>query len=252
MMRLFLAIAATLLMSSSFAAPEISGTPEELREFLGAKNKTVTISAEASELSYTDKAIVSLVVTTENKKLANAIDANSKLRHSIRKTLTMSGIRGKHINSSRFSTSPQFGLLSKVPNSYKVVNRMAIGIFDETQLKEIATVADTHPQIQVSDTVFEHTEKELFRNRVKESALYKVLEQKKFYEKNLGVRLSPVSFKDTQVHDTPTQGATVLESVVNKKRSASGESYVKSKGIGRPSFDEIKYHATVSVEFDVE
>lgn len=239
----------------SFSAPELKGSPQELRGFLHPEEKIVTISGEAEEKAYSDKAIVSLVITTENKLLSQAISANGEFRKKITETLTSRGISGDSINSSRFSTSPQFGWFGKKPSSYKVVNRMAISITKEEHLKEIASVADAYQEVELSDTEFEHTKKDEFNEKVKAEALEKVLGQKEFYEKSLGVKLVPIGFRDSNVRQVATRGAMVLEEVVVTARRREESSYSSSSKysdeLHDPSFDEVVYEASVSVDFRI-
>jgi len=44
-----------------YAAPELKGTPDELRRFLHPSDYIVSISGNAQETAFSDKAIVSLV-----------------------------------------------------------------------------------------------------------------------------------------------------------------------------------------------
>lgn len=251
--RLFvvLMVAASL---PALAEPEIKGNPSELRQFLHPQDEVVTIYGEAEEKAYTDKAVISLVITTEDKLLAASIEANSKLRERVTKQLVKAGIAGDDIKSSKFSTSPQYGWFGKKPDNYKVVNRMAISITDERHLKEVAAIADIHPEIELSNTVFEHTQKDKFKEQVKLKALDNVMKQKAMYERNLGVKLVPVGFKDTKISHVPTQGAAVLEEVVVRGIRAGGYS---SKSDYAPaqsreaSFDEIRYQASISVDFKI-
>jgi hypothetical protein len=75
-------------------------------------------------------------------------------------------------------------------------------------------VTDANPEIELSDITFEHSEEEAFKQGAKQKALDDVLEQKQFYEKNLGVRLIAVGFRDASVGQGPTPGARVVEEVV--------------------------------------
>jgi len=176
-----------------YAAPELKGAPDELRRFLHPSDYIVSISGDAQETAFSDKAIVSLVVTTEEPKLSAAIAANGSLRTQTAAELTAAGIKADNINNSRFSMSPQYGWFGKTPTSFKVVNRMAIAIFDESELKAVANVADESAQMQISDTTFEHTKRDEFRALVKKRALDKILAQKALYEDRLGVTLGPVA-----------------------------------------------------------
>ena len=70
-MNIFKYIAFLLLFSPAvIAAPEIKGNPDELRGFLHPNASIVSLSARAEEKAYTDKAIVSVVVTTEDELLS--------------------------------------------------------------------------------------------------------------------------------------------------------------------------------------
>ena len=246
----------SLLSVCANSAPELKGNPQELRGFLHPEEKIVTITGDAEKKAYSDKAIVSVVITTENKRLSDAISENGEFRKKITKTLMSKGIDGDSIKSSKFSTSPQFGWFDSKPSSYKIVNRMAISITKEDHLKEIAAVADTSKEVEISDTEFEHTKKEEFDEKVKAEALEKVLKQKAFYEKSLGVKLVPVGFRDSYVHQRATRGAMILEEVVVTARKREDSSYSfgsnYSDEVQVPSFDEVVYEANVSVDFRID
>lgn len=257
------AITALLLIASSTVAlanPELKGNPEDLRQFLHPKDKLVSIYAQAEEKAYSDKAIVSLVITTEDKLLSESLSKNSQLRENITQQLVSAGITPENIKSSKFSTSPQYGWFGKKASSYKVVNRMAVSIIDEAHLQAIAAVADGKLEIELSDTAFEHSRKDELEDKVKTLALAKVMKQKEFYEKNLGVQLTPVGFRKSNVGRTATRGAMVLEEVVvtARKRSSNDEASTSKRYNSRPepesesSFDEIRYEAGITVDFKIQ
>ena len=245
------------LSTATFAQPELKGSPNELRQFLHPSEKIVTLSAKAEEKAYSDRAIISLVVTSEDKQLSTSISNNITLRESISQQLVTAGINPDHIKSSKFSTSPQYGWFGKKPDSYKVVNRMAVTITQESQLKTIASVADSKEQIELSDIAFEHSQKDAFKNQVKQLALEKVMKQKALYETSLGVTLTPVSFRDNRLWVRGTQGAQMLEEIVvtatkrSRSYNDSGENFSNSAAAKsvESSFDEIVYTAEVFVDF---
>ena len=249
-----------LICTSSFfamATPELKGSPEELRQFLHPSERIVSLHGQAEEKAYSDRAIISLVITTEDKQLSNSIAANSNLREFISEQLTSEGIESDSIKSSKFSTSPQYGWFGKKPDSYKVVNRMAITINDESQLKTIATVADSKAEIELSDTAFEHSKADEYKNKVKKLALGKAMKQKAFYESSLGVTLTPVGFRNSQIRFRGTQGANMLEEiVVTATKRSMGK--MQDMALSRPtpkqpsSFDEIEYEAEIYIDFKIE
>ena len=257
MTRLISCLLFCLLPLAAVAQPELKGSPNELRQFLHPSEKIVTLSAEAEEKAYSDRAIISLVVTSEDKQLSTSISNNITLRESISQQLVTAGINPDHIKSSKFSTSPQYGWFGKKPDSYKVVNRMAVTITQESQLKTIASVADSKEQMELSDIAFEHSQKDAFKSQVKQLALEKVMKQKALYETSRGVTLTPVSFRDNRLWVRGTQGAQMLEEIVvtatkrSRSYNDSGENFSNSaapKSI-ESSFDEIVYTAEVFVDF---
>jgi uncharacterized protein YggE len=259
MKKIIIIIMLLAITSSGVAAkPELKGNPDDLRQFLYPSDKIVSIYAQAEEKAYSDKAIISLVITTEDKKLSESLSKNSKLRESITKQLVGSGIDQDNIKSSKFSTSPQYGWFGKKPNSYKVVNRMAVSITEEDQLKEIAAVSDSKEEVELADTAFEHTKKDETEDMVKEQALAKVMKQKEFYEKSLGIKLVPVGFRKANIGHRATRGAMVLEEVVVTARKKSSSLQDTSMSISaydsnaESSFDEIKYEAGIYVDFKIE
>jgi len=242
---------------SAFAQPELKGSPNELRHFLHPNDKIVTLSAEAEEKAYSDRAIISLLITSEDKLLSVSISNNIALRESISQQLVSAGINPEYIKSSTFSTSPQYGWFGKKPDSYKVVNRMAVTITEESQLNTIAGVADSEEEIELSDIAFEHSKKDAYKSKVKQLALEKVMKQKALYESSLGVTLTPVSFRDNRLWVKGTQGAQMLEEVVvtaskrsrSYKDSAADFAQSVAPRSVESSFDEIVYTAEIFVDF---
>ena len=237
--------------------PELKGSPQDLRGFLYPTDHLVTIYGQAEEKAYSDKAIVSLVITTENERLSLAISDNSALRATLTQSLVDAGISPASIKSSKFSSSPQYGWFGKKPSSYKVVNRMAVSIEKEAHLKEIAVVADRHEEAELSDTTFEHTQKDAFNNRVKAQALKKIITQKEFYEQSLGVKLTPIGIRDSNIRQRATRGALMLETVVATtvnvdREGLSSVSKRQQRPATAPSFDEVKYEANLAVDFKIE
>jgi len=257
MIRLTTCLLFCSLHLNAFAQPELKGSPNELRHFLHPNDKIVTLSAEAEEKAYSDRAIISLLITSEDKLLSVSISNNIALRESISQQLVSAGINPEYIKSSTFSTSPQYGWFGKKPDSYKVVNRMAVTITEESQLNTIAGVADSEEEIELSDIAFEHSKKDAYKSKVKQLALEKVMKQKALYESSLGVKLTPVSFRDNRLWVKGTQGAQMLEEVVvtaskrsrSYKDSAADFAQSVAPRSVESSFDEIVYTAEIFVDF---
>lgn len=242
------------------AAPELKGSPQELRGFLYPRDHIVSISAQAEEKAYSDQAIISLVIKTEAKKLAQSISNNSKLRQQFTQDLIQAGLESEAIKSSKFSSSPQYGWFGNKPSSYEVINRMAITIKQSEHLETIASIVDQYDQVELSDTTFEHSQKDALQDAVKEKALKKILKRKQFYEQSLGLKLTPVDIRESNFRHQATEGAMALDEAVSAssarlKRSVQAmPAPVPQMGRspGKQSFDEIKYEAHLTVEFKIE
>ena len=244
-----------IMSTAAFSQPELKGNPEELRQFLHPVDRIVSLVGDANEKAYSDKAIVSLVITTEDKLLSNAIASNGQLRSTISERLLAAGIKSAQIKSSTFSTSPEYGWFGKKPASYKVVNRMAITISDERDLKLIAQLADSQEALELSEITFEHSQKDATQLKVKQQALSKVMAQKAFYESSLGVTLTPIGFRDANLGYRATRGALMLEEVIVTASKRMGNQAESADAYSAPrdvSFDEIEYTAEIVVDFKIE
>ncbi len=173
----------TILLAISVCAnssPEIKGNPDELRSYFHPKEKTLIISDKAEETAYTDEAIVNLVVKTEDKLLSKSMRKNSELRQKITTILSSKGINESNIKNSKFSSSPQYGWFGRKPDSYEVMNRVAIKISTEKHMEDIAEISDNHAEITLSGTTFNHTQKNEYEQMVKKEALDRVLIKRNF------------------------------------------------------------------------
>lgn len=232
------------------AAPELKGSPSELKQFLHPKENIITITRTAEEVVYKDVAIVSLVVTTEEDELAEALNENTQLRTKISAVLLKAGIPLKDINNAKFSTSPDYGWFGNKPDSYKVSNIVAVRINNEKALQSIAQIVDNNNEVTLLKTEYEHAKKEEYINKVKTKALDKVLKEKDFYAKKLGIQLLPVSFRDDNAN--PQHDVQLMETRSYRsskmKESVSAQASTRQK----TSFEKIIYKARVSVSFKVK
>ncbi|WHI52329.1 SIMPL domain-containing protein [Microbulbifer sp. MLAF003] len=239
-----------LLSNICVAEPEIKGSPQELRGILYPVDNIVTIRGSAEETAYSDRAIISLVVTTEEEQLSDAITANHSLRTKLRQSLITTGIDQDKIKNSRFSSSPQFGWLGKRPNSYKVMNRVAITIEGEDQLQAVARLADQNKEVMIVNTAFEHSKERQTNKEVQSQALQNILQQKTDYEMVLGVKLIPVGIRKNNTYFRATGGAMAIEEVVvTGSRVQQDDLYSFEQ---EPSFDEILYEADLAVDFRIQ
>lgn len=249
-----LTLSLIMSMPMSFAQTELKGSPEDLRKFLHPQAQLVTLSDKVEKKAYSDKAIIHLVITTEGKTLSESLTHNNTVREKVRTDLIAKGINEKDIKNAKFTSTPEYGLFSKKPSTYKVINRISVSIFAEADLRNLALVADSHAEVELAKTEFEHTEKDAFEQQVKYEVLKKINKQKEFYEKSLNVQLVPVTFRDTRVNRQPTAGARAVyeveEVIVTGIRASASDKY-HAEAPSEPSFDELVYSAELVVDYQV-
>lgn len=239
----------SILSVNAFAATELKGSPQELKQFLHPNENIITISRTAEEVAFKDIAIISLVATTEDDELSVALKKNANLRSKVSTALSSAGIPLKHINNAKFSTSPDYGWFGDKPDSYKVSNIISVRITNENGLTSIAKVVDDNKEITLLNTEYEHSKKEEYTEKVKQKALAKVLKEKAFYAKNLGIKLQPVSFRDT--NSEPQHNIEMIQ-VSGMKMSSANDSYSsRSRKSAPTSFEKLVYRAKISVSFKV-
>ena len=166
--------------NASLAQAQMSGTPEELREFLYPRPHTVNIKGEGELHACKDVATVSLLITTEDRDLSIAMSQNQSLRDTLIDVFTAAGIPGSAINNARFSSAPQFGLLGRNPNAYQVSARLEVKARSEEHLQFLATAADEHEEVVFDDTEFEHSDEEEFQRLIRELVIEDVMTQKTY------------------------------------------------------------------------
>lgn len=237
------------------AETELKGSPEELRQFLHPVENTVTLTGTHEETAFSDKAKISLIITTETERLGDSMKANSALRTTISQSLVDAGVEAEEINTSKFSSSPQFGWFGSKPKSFEVVNRMSVGITDEAHLQLLANLTDDNDEVVMAGMEFEHTARDDFQNKVKATALDKALAQKAAIEEQLGVELIPIGLNERMAAPSRTMGANMIEEVVVTAQRADSASRVRQESFAASppaqTFDEVVYQATLFVTFKV-
>ena len=236
--------------SSVIAAPEMKGTPDELRAFLHPESKTVMIRGDAEEIAFSDLAHVTIIVTTKEQTMTEALQQNSELRAGFVERFVRSGISPDRINNAQFSSSPQYGWFGRKPKEYEVVNRLKVTVDGEDQLKLLSETADQYEEASVGGIEFEHSEKEAFEEKVKEAALDDAITSSSKYATKLGLELTPVSFRFVDVRPRRPYSSGIIEEVVvtaTKARAVAADTYVAPP----VTFDEVEYKSIVEVVFEV-
>ncbi|TBR44683.1 DUF541 domain-containing protein [Marinomonas agarivorans] len=241
---------------SAHAEPELKGSPNELKGFLHPAKKIIVISKDAEEIAFKDVAVMSLVVTTKDDALAQSLAKNNKLRNTITKTLVSKGIVADRIKNAKFSTSPDYGWFGDKPDSYKVNNTVTVRIENEAELEHVAKIIDQYDEVTLQKTEYEHSEKEVYLQKVTEAALNKVLAQQAFYAKKLGIELVVDSFvaQDAYVEQNYAPQHYDRKAKYQNQRIESALALDEAGSTEEPatSFEKLTYRARVTVNFTVK
>lgn len=255
MRALIIALPIYALAQCVYAEPELKGSPEELIGFLHPKKNIVSISDTATKRSYSDEAIISLIVTTESKLLSDALKQNESVRSKLLNQLLASGLSTQQIQNSKFSSNPQYGWFGKTPESHKVVNRISITIHKEKQLQNIATTADTMKQVELKGIEFKNTKEEALKTELKDVALAKIMKSKAQYEQSLNLKLKARGFRELYNDAQATMGANALEETLHLRENENSRTSFISKSYEAPAqssgFDEMNYRVALTVDFIV-
>ncbi len=239
----------------SLAQAQLSGTPDELREFLHPRPNTVNINGEGELTAYKDVAKISLMVTSNERSLSQAMQVNQALRLELIQEFIAAGIPADAINNSKFSSSPQFGLFGRNPNSFEVSARMEIEVVSEEHLQLLAAAADEHDEVDFQSTAFEHSEEDAFEDQVTQMALQDVMAQKAYYESSLGLELKAINFFYGGIRQMaramPRTMMTPELAMDSNNRPAASSLAVSSALPVAPTFDEVEYQTNINVVFEI-
>ncbi len=256
MNRIFAIFVSLTLSSSLYAAPELSGNPDELSHYLLEQRKIVTINGSATEEVEADTAIVAITVRTKDAKLNDALQENEKARQAIKDNLQQAGIANDKVKASKFSSSPNFSWFRDKPSSYEITNEVKITISNEEQLRAIAKIVDVQKDVLMGGTEFKDSQKVSHEQKALQKALAEVKSKQKLYEQSLGILLTPVRVLDQNVYAQrlqqirpQTRGYAQRDDVVMMKNMVTSEASMEPE----PSadFGAIAYSANAVVEFIV-
>jgi uncharacterized protein YggE len=192
--------------------------------------------------------------------LEAALKANQDIRKQMLEKLAKAQIDPNDVIASKFSSTPQYGFWSKRPKSYEVVNAVQIPVSNEKDFQVIASVVDSHEQIDYAGLSFEHSGKEQTRREAVAKACEDLMSEKAMYEKQLACRLYMKSFYEGRVADNAALLGGGLTGGYDKGYGYmySGFATDETPPIAitgseeAASFGEIKYTASVTAEFKLQ
>lgn len=235
------------------AEPELRGTASDLAHYISDVPKTVIVAGEAEVRVPAHRAVVSLRVIAENKSLQEAMRSNQELRGKVADFLINLGLDGGRIQTSRFSSTPKFGMFGDKAKSYRVENQVRVFVQDEKEFQSVAGAVDKWAEVQYDGVEFEYADKEAQKQAALVKACDNADERKKIYEQKLGFKLTATRFNEEQVfqRDAMLRNSYIPNTIMSGLPASSGKA---SDAVveATDSFGEIVYTAHVAVEYAVQ
>lgn len=263
-MRHIIALMLCLIPIYVHAEPQISGTPSEIGKFLEPEAPTVTLVGEGKLQLQADRAIVRVLVTTENKLLSEALKKNENLRRGLTQALTNAGLSADRILSSRFSSVPEQSNWSDKVRSYRISHQMKITIDNGQQFSALAQFIDQTPEMRMQELEPDHSAKDEQYTKVLQEAFKNVEKKKALYEQALGQKLTPKTAREASgvavanrmpqsnqynINEITANGGTRMAKAATPIPGSSevGGLDINSTGF----FGELSYRVVVSVDYAV-
>jgi uncharacterized protein YggE len=228
-----------------WAEPIIKGTPDELNSLLLERHQIINIHGNSEVEASADRAIISLVVKTSESRFRTALEKNRRIRDSLQEKLIQKGIPPENIQFSRFSNTPNYGFFGDNPSSFDVSNEVKITISKEESLSDIAAIVDAQDEVHFVGSSIEHSLEEQSKLEALEKAIENAMQKRDIYQRQLGMKLRALKVTEQHVGVMPVQ-------MLREKPMKTLSSVVEMKPELQSHFGEVKYQATVDVEFVVQ
>ena len=237
-----------LFCTCAFAEPEIKGTPDELRIYLGGEKHFVDLTATHQSKVKADRAIVNINITTIEPSLQRAIERNREIEKTVIKTLVKALIPEENIMTTSFSSIPQSGLFNRKVKNYRISNVIKVRINDEKQFIQIAGMVDGFKEISLAGMDYESSEKETLKMEAIGKACDIINAKKELFENKFGVKLLIRGFQDETIEDYLSTGvmADFEEASYLSKMSISSPQQVET------GFGQIILRSKVTAAFEIE
>ena len=238
--------------------PELKGTPGELSSYLSSVPRTITLHASGEIKVQADKAIVTVIITSEDEKLALTIEKNNHLRDDLTNGLLARGLTREQISTGKFTNTPQQGLFSSRVKSYKIENSVLVIIHDDSQFAAIAAEIDKNDKLSYSTVRFEHSLNDKNRLNALALALANLNDKKNACEKGLQISLKLLSFKEDLLTPAEVLPPMPRYAMKNKNSMSSASSLevepsaVSHAELATMGLGEITYAIHVHADYNLQ
>jgi len=168
--------------------------------------RTISISGEGKVTTIPDIALVSLGLTTEKPKVADAQSENSKTMNSLIDKLKLLGIDSKDIKTTNYTIYPVYDYPNnnQVLRGYTVSQDVQVKIRQTDKVDDVLKVAGDLNLNQIGGLSFDIDDPEGYRQEARIKALENAKQKADALSKIMGVKLGKViSFSESGGINTP-------------------------------------------------
>ena len=266
MNRAVIVVCGVLLMGSvTSAEPELSGSISEVEAHVSKSRKLVFLEGVAERTVESDRAVISMRISTQEKKFKDALVANTTKRTELVSKMTKAGIERDRIHVSKFSSTPSHGSWSGKVKTYGIRNTVRVEAESETELEVVAGLIDEIEGVALISFTFKNGEAEKIRKELTAESFAKLEEKKLFYEKTLGVALVPRQIGKPAASAArggftrglryfaldPNQSVSSMSGALAAPELAMMVHGFENRGDSGEAFDELTYRAVATVGYEV-
>ena len=259
-MRICTILLAGMLTVRALAAPELTGTPDQLAAHLSALPGLVTLAAEAELKVEADTAEATVQVSSTDRSFEAGLRRNQDIRSDLIRALVEAGVPADRVSMSRFSSVPAHGFLTGKVKSYRIESNVTVRASSEEEIGTVAGLVDARAEVSFLGLRFTDSQKDRHEKECLEDALARLDTLRATHERQVGVTLVPRSIGPKAV--AHGRGLSAGLPVAGEKALGFGSSLLPAEqsvvvhalGQQQPAvsqFDQIVYRAAVSVTYDV-
>jgi uncharacterized protein YggE len=205
---------------------------------------TISISGEGKVTAVPDIANISIGLTTEKSKVAEAQAENTKIMNEIIAAIKQYGVGEKDVKTATYNINPKYSWLNgkNEISGYTVYQSVDIKVRDLKKISEIIKVAGEKGANQVGSLTFKVDKEEQLKEQARSIAIDEAKKKAEILAKQLGVKLGKV-VNFIEYETSPLYGA---------KYYPVGADGMGGGGESSPSIEagenEIKMQATIVYE----
>ncbi|MEF9991158.1 MAG: SIMPL domain-containing protein [Romboutsia sp.] len=140
-------------------------------------------------------AILSIGITTEDKSVENAQNANDKIFNNIIKSLSEYGVSSDDISTQDISVIRNYDYNTNTFISYKISHIVSVSINDFSKLSDVYSLAIENGANDNITIDFTLSDQNIYYNKALKKASIDAINKASILAKNFGIKYNPIPYK---------------------------------------------------------